>query len=91
MKDKKLDEQMIKLLTFQLVSAVKALHSPINNKLVIHRDIKSDNILIKFEASGEVTLKLADFGSSKILEVGQRCSGDEGVTQSMLFRYFNKS
>jgi serine/threonine protein kinase len=80
-----LDEKMIQLLTFQLVSAVKTLHSPFNNKLVIHRDIKSNNILIKTENSGEITLKLADFGSSKILEVGKEnlCYGDEGVTKSM--------
>ena len=71
------------MLTFQLVSAVNALHTPVGNKLVIHRDIKSDNILIKNEESGGVTLKLADFGSSKILEVGKLYHGDQGVTKSM--------
>merc|ERR1711964_634756 len=45
----------------QTVQGIQAVHS----QNIIHRDIKPQNILIKFDAEGKVNVKLADFGISR--------------------------
>jgi len=47
--------------------ALKYLHSA--SPMIIHRDIKLDNILIHCTAGGKVLAKLADFGLSAITEI----------------------
>ena len=49
----------------QSASAVEFMHG--QNPPTIHRDIKPENILLKKEA-GENTVKLSDFGVSRISE-----------------------
>ena len=69
------------------MSAVESLHKPIKNVFVIHRDIKSENILVNIESSGEIMIKLADFGSAKFLEVGgEPAKGDDGVTKCLIIK-----
>ena len=70
---------MVERFAKQLVSAVVALHRPINGELVIHRDIKMDNILIEIKSNNEPILKLADFGCAVIIKNGERVKGQNGT------------
>ncbi|EKF37744.1 protein kinase-like protein, putative [Trypanosoma cruzi marinkellei] len=54
-----LNESVIQLYTYQMLLGLRYLHQ----KGVVHRDIKGENILL----DGFGVVKLADFGSSKIL------------------------
>ena len=68
------------------------MHTPINGKLVIHRDLKSDNILVKTDQHnrpGKFELKISDFGYSKIIEVGEFVRGDAS-TRSKHLAFLNK-
>lgn len=47
----------------QCLSALDYLHN--NNPPIIHRDIKTDNILVQNRYQGTIEVKLADFGLSK--------------------------
>ena len=78
------------MLTKQLVKAVSALHTPIDDKLVIHHDIKIDNILIQINSNNEPILKLADFGC--VIKIGkdERIKNQHSGTKSRTFEYFLK-
>jgi serine/threonine protein kinase len=58
----KLDEDTVKLMAGQLLSALKYLHE----KGITHRDVKPDNILI--QSYNPLHVKLTDFGLSKMVE-----------------------
>ena len=55
---RKLDEARAKKLTWQILNALKYLHS----KQIIHRDIKLGNILIS--GNKDMEIKICDFGLS---------------------------
>ena len=57
--DQPLDEDHAKLIIRQVAKGIQALHS----HLIIHRDIKSENILVT-DNSRETTIKIADYGSA---------------------------
>ena len=73
-----LDKELIRKIAFQLVNGVATMHTPINGKLVIHRDLKSDNILVKIY-DDKFDLKICDFGASIIIEDGEHVKGEVGT------------
>ncbi|CAF0873983.1 unnamed protein product [Brachionus calyciflorus] len=62
-KNRSLNESLIQLFTKQIVSAIAYMHS----KFVMHRDIKSSNIMIV----SNTWIKLIDFGMAKRLNVDE--------------------
>ncbi|OMJ87091.1 hypothetical protein SteCoe_11240 [Stentor coeruleus] len=60
---KKFNEQQAAQIMHQLLSAICYCHE----KLVIHRDLKPENILLD-DQNGDLTIKVADFGSSCFLD-----------------------
>jgi serine/threonine-protein kinase len=50
----------------QAASAVAAAHA----RGIVHRDIKPDNMMVRTEESGALSLKVVDFGLAKIVESG---------------------
>ncbi len=72
------------MLTKQLVNAVSALHTPIDKNLVIHHDMKIDNILIKINANNEPILKLADFGCALKIGINERIQNQHAGKESKI-------
>ncbi|OMJ90109.1 hypothetical protein SteCoe_7597 [Stentor coeruleus] len=72
-KMKKFNETQVAEIMFQMISALVYCH----NRRIIHRDIKPENILL-MEASENLCIKVADFGSSCILDPEFRLSGCYG-------------
>ena len=60
-KNYKMKEDIVKEIIYELLSAIKYIHS----LGIIHRDIKLDNIL--FSNESKINIRLIDFGLSKIL------------------------
>jgi serine/threonine protein kinase len=60
LKNNNIYEQHIKMFTYQIANGLYQLHS----NLIIHRDIKTPNILIDIK-NQTLTLKICDFGSSR--------------------------
>ena len=58
-----LDENHVKLIIRQVAKGIQALHS----RLIIHRDIKCENILVT-DYSRDTSVRIADFGSAVQLE-----------------------
>jgi hypothetical protein len=58
---KKILEPEFRILARQLTCGLKALHE----RKIAHRDIKSKNVLLKFNSDGSYVAKLADFGLAK--------------------------
>ena len=73
----RLDPQHIKNISNQLLSGISFLHC----NLIMHRDIKPDNILL----SGNGTVKICDFGLSKPLIQGI-CSLDTPEVVTLWYR-----
>ena len=61
--DQPLDEDHAKLIIRQVAKGIQALHS----RLIIHRDIKCENILVT-DNSRDTSVKIADFGSAVKLQ-----------------------
>ena len=78
---------MTKRFTKQLTSAVSALHTLVNDELVIHRDIKMENILFEIKSNSEPILKWGDFGCAVIIKSGERISEQKG-TLSKIYKFF---
>ena len=51
-----LDEGQMGAVTKECLEALQFLHS----KNIIHRDVKSDNVLVGFDGSGELFLRVSD-------------------------------
>ena len=47
----------------QILGGLNVLHS--SNPVIVHRDLKLNNILLSYNAHGEIIVKLSDFGFSK--------------------------
>jgi serine/threonine protein kinase len=67
-----------------LVSAVVVIHQPTDGFLVIHRDIKTENVLIKIIENGKPIVKLADFGCAIKIKFGERIEGVAGTISKLL-------
>lgn len=59
------DEPTAKLMSYQMVCAVKYLH----DEGITHRDLKPENILLATEEN-ETLIKVTDFGLSKFVDAG---------------------
>ena len=70
-----MDIASIKKIFNDLNKAIKILHQ--NN--IIHRDIKLENIFMKFEGASDFVIKLGDFGCSKINNFESKCSTNCGT------------
>lgn len=68
-----IDTEILKSYYFQLINGMQAI-----NNILIHRDIKPDNILIK-----NSVLKISDFGLSKIVEEQTRTMTFKGIGHIM--------
>uniref|UniRef100_A0A8C2M9Z7 non-specific serine/threonine protein kinase n=1 Tax=Cricetulus griseus TaxID=10029 RepID=A0A8C2M9Z7_CRIGR len=68
-----LGEEEARTLFQELTSAIKYIHS--HN--IVHRDIKSENILLDSEGH----IKLSDFGLGKRLTAGEKVKGFWGTTE----------
>lgn len=60
----KLKEEVAKYFFKQIISGIQYIHS----KNIIHRDIKLDNLLL----DGDGKIKIADFGVSKLVKLGEK-------------------
>ena len=85
-KMKKFKESQVADLMFQLLSALVYCHS----KRVIHRDLKPENILL-MEKGESLSIKVADFGSSVVLDPDARLSGCYGSAYYLAPEVFGKS
>ena len=47
----------------QILSGLNTLHS--SNPPIIHRDLKLNNVLLSFDAHGDIIIKISDFGFAK--------------------------
>ncbi len=47
----------------QILMGLNTLH--LSNPPIIHRDLKLNNILLSYDANGDITVKISDFGFSK--------------------------
>jgi len=56
--------QQKKYITAQIISAVEYLHG----NLLAHRDLKLDNILFEISSTGNINIKIADFGLAKSID-----------------------
>ena len=54
---------------------------------LIHRDLAADNVLLKEGPDGTLTVKICDFGQSRMLYNGKyMCSGDSVTDRQRMFR-----
>jgi serine/threonine protein kinase len=70
-KEKTCTPFVIKVLMMQLMLAIEFIHS----RGVVHRDIRTSNVLISKDEEGDHELKLCDFGLSRIMGDGKSTPG----------------
>ncbi len=87
----KISEKVSALYTIQILKGIKYLH----DYGIVHRDLKPENILVSIDSNGKVTLKISDFGLSKIIGTNEVCSEPYGTIgyvapEVLLSKEYNK-
>ena len=73
----------------QILSGLNTLHSA--NPPIIHRDLKTNNVLLSFNACGDIVIKISDFGFAKEVTTGISDIDVAGTRPYMAPELFNKS
>ncbi|WP_405290762.1 Hsp70 family protein [Methanobrevibacter sp.] len=73
----------------QILSGLNTLHSA--NPPVIHRDLKTNNVLLSFNACGDIVIKISDFGFAKEVTTTISDIDIAGTRPYMAPELFNKS
>ena len=73
----------------QILSGLDTLHSA--NPPIIHRDLKPNNVLLSFNACGDIIIKISDFGFAKQVTTGISDIDIAGTRPYMAPELFNKS
>ena len=73
----------------QILKGLNTLHSA--NPPIIHRDLKPNNVLLKFNACGDIIIKISDFGFAKEVTTSISDIDIAGTRPYMAPELFNKS
>lgn len=73
----------------QILSGLNTLHSA--NPPIIHRDLKTNNVLLSFNACGDIIIKISDFGFAKEVTTSISDIDVAGTRPYMAPELFNKS
>ena len=73
----------------QILKGLDTLHSA--NPPIIHRDLKPNNVLLKFNACGDIIIKISDFGFAKEVTTGISDIDVAGTRPYMAPELFNRS
>ena len=73
----------------QILKGLDTLHSA--NPPIIHRDLKPNNVLLKFNACGDIIIKISDFGFAKEVTTGISDIDIAGTRPYMAPELFSKS
>lgn len=73
----------------QILSGLNTLHSA--NPPIIHRDLKPNNVLLSFNDTGEIIIKISDFGFAKEVSTSISDIDIAGTRPYMSPELFNKS
>ncbi|WP_407424562.1 Hsp70 family protein [Methanobrevibacter sp.] len=73
----------------QILKGLDTLHSA--NPPIIHRDLKPNNVLLKFNACGDIITKISDFGFAKEVTTGISDIDIAGTRPYMAPEIFDKS
>lgn len=73
----------------QILNGLNTLHSA--NPPIIHRDLKPNNVLLSFNACGDIQIKISDFGFAKEVTTGISDIDIAGTRPYMAPELFNKS
>lgn len=73
----------------QILRGLNTLHTA--NPPIIHRDLKLNNVLLSFNACGDIIIKISDFGFAKEVTTGISDIDIAGTRPYMAPELFNKS
>lgn len=73
----------------QILSGLNTLHSA--NPPIVHRDLKPNNVLLSFDDSGDIIIKISDFGFAKEVSTSISDIDIAGTRPYMSPELFNKS
>ncbi len=73
----------------QILSGLNTLHSA--NPPIIHRDLKTNNVLLSFNACGDIVIKISDFGFAKEVTTSISDIDIAGTRPYMAPELFNKN
>lgn len=71
----------------QILNGLNTLHS--SKPSIVHRDLKLNNILLSYDADGEIILKISDFGIAKEVTTSISGADIEGTRPYMAPESFN--